>query len=580
MRNDDGTSGEVLKTLLQRAQRIDIHVVGRLVQKQYVTLLLERKCEVQTVAFAAGEHAALFLLVCAAEVEAGDIGAGGDLSVAESYDITVLRYHFIYALLGVDRLVLLVDISELYGLPDSEISRCRLLDAHDHAEEGGLSGTVGADDADNACGRQREIEMFVEQAVAVCLRNVVRLDDDIAQTRAVRDEYLELLLFLLHILVHQLVVGRKTCLALGVAARGRHAHPFQLAFEGLAALALLFLLHRKAFGLLLEPARIVPLPRNTLAAVELENPACDVVEEVTVVRNGNYGTFILTQVLLQPVDALGIEVVRRLVQKQHVGLLQQQAAEGHTASLASRQHLDALVGIGAPQGIHRALQNAVQLPAVDVVDLLVQLALTLDQAVHLIVRHRLAQLGVYLFVLLQQGHRCGASLLDHLLDGLRIVQLGFLLEVTDRISRGEYHLALIVLVDAGDDLHKGRLTRTVESYDTDLCAVEERQVDVVEYFFLIGEGLGYTHHRKNYFLVCHAVSCLEILKLRQKYKTKFTSPIFCAELASRRIFAGDSAGAYKLCRLQDKIIRWPEFIFSRNFAYICHQRTENRKTIY
>ena len=186
----------------------------------------------------------------------------------------------------------------------------------------------------------------------------------------------------------------------------------------------------RRFGLLLEPARIVPLPRNTLAAVELENPACDVVEEVTVVRNGNYGTFILTQVLLQPVDALGIEVVRRLVQKQHVGLLQQQAGRvPHGVARLPTAPWTLWSGSGAPQSIHRALQNAVQLPAVDVVDLLVQLALTLDQAVHLIVRHRLAQLGVYLFVLLQQGHRCGASLLDHLLDGLRIVQLGFLLEV-------------------------------------------------------------------------------------------------------------------------------------------------------
>ena len=35
---------------------------------------------------------------------------------------------------------------------------------------------------------------------------------------------------------------------------------------------------------------------------------------------------VLVQVLLQPIYTLGIEVVRRLVQQQHVRLLQQQAA--------------------------------------------------------------------------------------------------------------------------------------------------------------------------------------------------------------------------------------------------------------
>ena len=43
-------------------------------------------------------------------------------------------------------------------------------------------------------------------------------------------------------------------------------------------------------------------------------------------RDGDHRSLVLSQVLLEPVDALGVEMVRRLVQQQHVGLLQQEPA--------------------------------------------------------------------------------------------------------------------------------------------------------------------------------------------------------------------------------------------------------------
>jgi len=66
---------------------------------------------------------------------------------------------------------------------------------------------------------------------------------------------------------------------------------------------------------------VVALPRNTLAAVELEYPLCHIVEEVAVVGHGNDRSLILLQVLFQPVYRLGIQVVGRLVEQQHVGFL-------------------------------------------------------------------------------------------------------------------------------------------------------------------------------------------------------------------------------------------------------------------
>ena len=74
--------------------------------------------------------------------------------------------------------------------------------------------------------------------------------------------------------------------------------PFQLALQCLAALRGSLLLLNHSLGLLVEPRRVVALPWNTLATVQLQNPLAHVVEEVAVVGNGDDGTLILLQVLL------------------------------------------------------------------------------------------------------------------------------------------------------------------------------------------------------------------------------------------------------------------------------------------
>ncbi len=56
----------------------------------------------------------------------------------------------------------LVYVCNLDGLSDFERAVVGLLLAHDEAEESGLAGTVGADDAYNAVGRQSEREVFEE----------------------------------------------------------------------------------------------------------------------------------------------------------------------------------------------------------------------------------------------------------------------------------------------------------------------------------------------------------------------------------------------------------------------------------
>ena len=75
--------GEVEQRVLERAQRVDVEVVGRLVEQQHVAAALQELREVHPVALAAREVADPLLLIAALEVERRDVGARRDLAPAD-----------------------------------------------------------------------------------------------------------------------------------------------------------------------------------------------------------------------------------------------------------------------------------------------------------------------------------------------------------------------------------------------------------------------------------------------------------------------------------------------------------------
>ena len=81
--DDHRAAREGQQRLLERAQRVDVEIVGRLVEQQHVAAAAQQLGQVHAVALAAREHADLALLVGALEVEAGDVGARVDLAVAD-----------------------------------------------------------------------------------------------------------------------------------------------------------------------------------------------------------------------------------------------------------------------------------------------------------------------------------------------------------------------------------------------------------------------------------------------------------------------------------------------------------------
>jgi len=215
------------------------------------------------------------------------------------------------------------------------------------------------------------------------------------------------------------------------------------------------------------------------------------------------GARILVQVALEPRHALGIEVVGRLVEQQHVGLFEQQPAQRDAAPLTARELGDVCIAGRGPQCLHRDLERGVEVPPVARLDDVLELALLLEQLVHLLVRGHLAELHRDFFEARERLLHLGNGLFDVALDVLGFVELRLLTEVADAHALGGPRLADELLVDAGHDPQQGRLAGAVAAEHADLGAGEELQVDALEHLFAAGPDLAQVLHGEDVLVRRH-----------------------------------------------------------------------------
>src|SRR6202521_176413 len=260
--DDDGAAGEVEQRFLQRPERVDIEIVGRLVEQQQIAALLQELGEMHAIPLTARQASDLALLRRPFEVEPRDVRARGDLPLAQLDLVASAGDLLPDGLAGVERLPALIHVPDLHGLADFQRPGVRLLLTGDHPEQRRLSRPVGPDDADDAAARQREAQIVHEEIVAVAFPHVPRLDDDIAEARSWRDVNLGRLDFLSGLLTEQVLVRVETRLAFGLTRARRHPDPFELALQRPLPLRLSFLLLLQSVLILLEPGRVVALPRN------------------------------------------------------------------------------------------------------------------------------------------------------------------------------------------------------------------------------------------------------------------------------------------------------------------------------
>ncbi len=170
----------------------------------------------------------------------------------------------------------------------------------DHPEQRGLAGAVGADHADDAARRQLEGEVVDQRAVAKAFAEALEIDHVLAEPLGHRNGDLRGLGLLLAGLLQQLLIALVARLGFGLARLRRGRDPFLLARQRALVRGVLAAFLLEALLLLHQPGRVIALVGNALAAIEFENPAGDVVEEVAVMGDDQDRAGIVAQMAFQP----------------------------------------------------------------------------------------------------------------------------------------------------------------------------------------------------------------------------------------------------------------------------------------
>ena len=328
-------------------------------------------------------------------------------------------------------------------------------------------------------GREVEGEVLDEKPVAEALLHVLGAHDDVAEARAGRDVDLDRVEPFRLLLGEELLVGGESRLRLGMARRRAHPHPLELALERPPPGGVPLLLDCQPRFLLLEPRGVVALEREALPAVELEDPAGHVVEEVPIVGHGDHGALVRLEVPLEPRNGLGVEVVRGLVEEQQVGRGEQEPTERDAAALAAGERRHVAVALREPQRVHRTVEVLLEAPGVGAVDAVLHLRLLGQERVEVGVG--LGERGGDRVEAVEQVAQLADAVLDVAAHVLRLVEVGLLLEEAHRRLRIELGDPGRRLLEPRHDPEERRLPRAVRPEHADLRSVQERERDVREH---------------------------------------------------------------------------------------------------
>ena len=207
-----------------------------------------------------------------------------------------------------------------------------------------------------------------------------------------------------------------------------------------------------------------------MAPVEFQDPPGDVIQKVAIMGHGDNGARIFLEKTFQPCDRFGIEVIGGLIQQQHIGFRQQQAAECDASALTAGQVFYVCRPVWQAQRIGGPFQFAVQLPAVTRVNFVLQLTLFLQEPGHFVVVHGLGKAFADDIESIHQFHRVGDTFCDDLSHGFCRVQIGFLGEVPNSNIGLRAGLTVEVGIDAAHDSKQRRFTGAVQPEYSDLGA--------------------------------------------------------------------------------------------------------------
>ena len=324
---DDATR-KILKIFFQYLQRLDVEVVGRLVQHQEVRIPHQHRAEIKLALLAAAQLVnVVVLLLGRKEEELQKLRSRHVLAAAQVYVIGNLRNHVNHLLVFAEFQSLLREIAEANRLADVKLATVGLNLAQQHLDEGRFSRSVITHNTHLLEAGKVVIEVVENHLllppVVESLAHILTFENlrTYIYGRSLQP-YLSvfdaLLCHLLQLVESILAIFRfmSACLRLT-------SHPVE--FSPVEILRVLDFGSQIVHSLLplLQIVGIIAAVGVDGAVVEFQNRIAHLVQEESVVRYHEDGLVAAVQITFQPFYHLQVQMVGRLIQHQEVGFRNQ-----------------------------------------------------------------------------------------------------------------------------------------------------------------------------------------------------------------------------------------------------------------
>ena len=357
-------------------------------------------------------------------------------------------------------------VSNLYSRSHPDPSAVRDLLTQDHFQQRGLTASVVPDQGDALASGHLQPQAGEEGAPAEALgepldgQHLVPAELPLAES----DLHLPLLFGAvgdphpLDALLH----GFDPLEGLVHSGIGPHPHLLggllQLLDLGLLLLVLLQLLLVAAF-LLHGVEAVTALVKFRPALLDLDDAVHHLIQKIAVMGDGENRPLEFTQVLLQPLGGPQVQMVRRLVQQQDVGVLQDQAGQVHPGLFPAGQAVKQLLphSLGDGQAVAYLVDPGVYLIAPRRLIGRRELVVPGHQGRVRAGGHLPGEPG-QLFLHLSQGLKGGGQ---HILHGIARRIDRDLGDQPHPLSRGDHYLALVIVHHAGEDTQQRGLAAAV-----------------------------------------------------------------------------------------------------------------------
>ena len=350
----DYATRKILKIFFQHLQRLDVEVVGRLVQHQEVRISHQYRTEIKLALLAATQLVnVVVLLLRRKEEELQKLRSRHVLAAAQVYVIGNLRNHVNHLLVFTEFQSLLREIAEANRLADVKLAAVGLNLAQQHLDEGRFSRSVITHNTHLLEAGKVVVEVvenhLLLSPVVESLAHILAFENlrTYINGRSLQS-YLPVFDALLRHLF-QLVESILAVFRLVSASLRLTAHPVE--FPAVEILRVLYFGSQIVHSLLplLQIVGIIAPVGVDGAVVEFQNRIAHLVQEESVVRNHEDGLVATVQITLQPFYHLQIQVVGRLIQHQEVGFRNQHISQRHSLLLSAAELSHRLFQVGNVQ---------------------------------------------------------------------------------------------------------------------------------------------------------------------------------------------------------------------------------------